>query len=321
MKKILVMGGSYFIGKAIVNLLCNQYDVYVLNRGTHPLPNEKAHQITCDRFNKKKMREILSQYYFDVVIDVSGVHKKEVEILVSSLNTENIKSFVFISSSSVYDIESLTVPFKETNKLSANSYWGDYGTGKIESESYLTSVFENSKINLYILRPPYVYGADNYAQRESFIFNRMYNNLPVIVPNTDYKLQFISAEDLAKTVLFFINSTLKGINVFNVGNKESVTIKQWVYSCEQAMGKAAEIIEYNYKSDNVLIRDFFPFHDYDNVLDVSKIKSFYPYEEPFINGLKKAYKWYLDNKKNILFKENVEHNLLKITEKYNIKKN
>lgn len=318
MKNILVMGGSYFIGKAIVNLLCNKYNVYVLNRGTHPLPNKNAHQIICDRFNREKMSSVLSKYYFDIVIDVSGVHKKEVEILVSSLNKETIKSFVFISSSSVYDIENLTVPFKENDKLSANSYWGDYGIGKIESESYLTSVFENSKTNLYILRPPYVYGADNYAQRESFIFNRIYNNLPVIVPNIDYKLQFISAEDLAKTVLFCINSTLKGVNVFNVGNKKSVTIKQWVHLCEQAMDKNSEIIEYNYKSDNVSIRDFFPFYDYDNVLDVSKIKSLYPYEEAFAGCLKKAYKWYLENRENILYKENVEHNLLKIAEKLKI---
>lgn len=315
MKKVLVMGGSYFIGKAIVNALCNEYDVYVLNRGTHPVPNEKAHQITCDRFQSEAIKSALFQHKFDVIVDVSGVHKEEVEILINALDTQSPENFVFISSSSVYDIENLTVPFKESDKLSANSYWGDYGTGKIESEKYLTQVFANSKTNLFILRPPYVYGADNYAQRESFIFNRIYNNLPVVVPDTDYKLQFISAEDLAKTVLFCINSTVKGINIFNVGNKESVTIKQWIACCEKAMNKTAEILEYDYKAENVFIRDFFPFLDYNNVLDVDKIKSVYSEEENFIEGLKKAYKWYLENKDNIPFKKDVESNPLKIVKK------
>ena len=48
--RVLVMGGSYFIGKMIVNALNdNNYEVYVLNRGSKQPDDRRAHQIVADR--------------------------------------------------------------------------------------------------------------------------------------------------------------------------------------------------------------------------------------------------------------------------------
>lgn len=51
MKKVLVMGGSYFIGKKIVEVLKNNYEVTVLNRGTKEEISGINH-IKCDRNDK-----------------------------------------------------------------------------------------------------------------------------------------------------------------------------------------------------------------------------------------------------------------------------
>lgn len=56
------------------------------------------------------------------------------------------------------------------------------------------------------------------------------------------------------------------------------------------------------------VRDFFPFNDYDNVLDVSKINKIYEKETNSIDGLEEAYKWYLDNTDEIVFKSSVTEN-------------
>ena len=79
-----------------------------------------------------------------------------------------------------------------------------------------------------------------------------------------------------------------------------------------AAGKKADIMEIDYAELNKNVRDFYPFFDYDNVLDVSKINQIICQETDFEEGLKKSYAWFLENKDNIVFKENVDKNLYEI---------
>ena len=93
-----------------------------------------------------------------------------------------------------------------------------------------------------------------------------------------------------------------------MGNKKCVTIKEWIECCENVVGKKAKIIEYDYNNYNRSERDFFPFFNYDNVLDVSKINEVYNMETDFKIGLKNAFEWYCNNVGNIFFKENITQN-------------
>ena len=309
-KQVLLMGGSYFIGKKIVDvLLDNNYSVYTLNRGTRENNNERIINLKCDRNDTQQMRTILSEYSFDIVIDVSGVNKPQVEILYNSLNKENLKHFVFISSSAVYDVENFNIPYNEETPLKETKYWTSYGTNKIQAEDFLIRKFQSSQSQLIILRPPYVYGENNYAQRESMIFEHICNNKPIIIPNNgNTNLQFIYTTDLANIIFNLLNTNLDKISIFNVGNKKSITIKEWIECCARVIGKKAKIIEYDYNKYNRNERDFFPFFNYDNVLDVSKINKLYNRETDFEIGLKNAYEWYCNNVDTIFLNENITQN-------------
>ena len=311
------MGGSYFIGRRVVEVLVeNNYEVYTLNRGTNNVFGEEVISLKCDRNNHIEMKKALSKYYFDVVIDVSGLNKSQSEILYNSLNLKWIKKFIFLSSSAVYDVENNKTPFSEDTPLGRNKYWGDYGTNKIEAEEFYEKVFSKTNCDLIILRPTYVYGEYNYAQRESFIFEHLENNRPIIIPNKgESRLQFIYSTDLANIIVRLIESNTEEVCIFNVGNKEGVTIKEWINYYERVVGKKGKFIEYDYKSKNIGERDFFPFFDYDNVLNVNRIKKIYSIETDFEKGLKNAYEWYCDNKKSIVFKEEVRRNEIEIVKK------
>ena len=210
-------------------------------------------------------------------------------------------------------MENNKTPFSEDTPLGRNKYWGDYGTNKIEAEEFYEKVFSKTNCDLIILRPPYVYGEYNYAQRESFIFEHLENNRPIIIPNKgESRLQFIYSTDLANIIVRLIESNTEEVCIFNVGNKEGVTIKEWINYYERVVGKKGKFIEYDYKSKNIGERDFFPFFDYDNVLNVNRIKKIYSIETDFEKGLKNAYEWYCDNKKSIVFKEEVRRNEIEI---------
>ena len=322
-KRVLVVGGSYFIGRSIVNTFLNaDYDVYVLNRGHVPVWDKRIHQIICDRDNGSMLKEALYKKEFEIVIDVCGLDSKQAERLCSALDRECIETFIFISSSAVYDIKSLDIPYKEGDSLAENPYWWDYGTDKIKAESYYRGHFIWTKTRLVILRPAYVYGENNYVQRESFIFKHVEEHKPVLIPASNPRLQFVYAPDLADFALKAAQSAKENISIYNIGNSESLTARQWVEACAAAAGGYVDIIEYDYETSGRNVRDFFPFYDYDNVLDVSKMKSLFHRETLFLDGLKNAYLWYRANAGSIEFKKNVamnEEQILKELEDARIK--
>lgn len=322
-KKVLVVGGSYFIGRSIVDaFLRGGYDVYVLNRGHVPVWDRRIKQIICDRDNGSMLKEALYQKDFEIVVDVCGLDSKQAEKLCSALDREKIETFVFISSSAVYNVKALEIPYKEDDSLAENPYWWNYGSDKIKAEFYYTGHFVWTNTKLIIIRPPYVYGENNYVQRESFIFKHIEENRPVIIPASNPKLQFIYAPDLADFALGAAQNAEENINIFNVGNSGYLTAREWVEACAKAAGGSAQIIEYDYELTGRNVREFFPFYDYDNVLDVTKMKSVYKWETDFIQGLKNAYSWYRKNADTIAFKENVtfnENQILEELEKARVK--
>lgn len=305
---ILVMGGSYFIGKRIVEVLLEKgHRVTVLNRGTRKNVYG-AESLICDRNDSEKMSSVLKNCSFDAVVDVSCLNGLQAQNLIKGLGLKQLKKLIFISSSAVYDVEKLSPPYKESYVLGYNKYWRDYGQNKIDAEKVYCDWANKNEISTVVLRPPYVYGEDNYAQRESFIFDHIENGCPILIPENDFKLQFIYSGDLAAVISHLLEIDTGLYSVYNVGNKKEITARQWIDECFIATGKKVEIISVDYKKYAKQIRDFFPFYDYDNYLDVSKINLIYDRETDMTDGLKNAYGWYMENRESIIFKENVRQN-------------
>jgi len=312
-EKVLVLGGSYFVGKKIVEYLAEQdYEVTVLNRGTKPVSIKNVTLLCCNRNDAKGMKEVLSGKTFDYVIDVSWQDVSWVKNLCDALDFASVKKLVFISSSAVYDVEHLQIPLKEDDALAENKYWTFYGTGKIDAEEYYSRELQDKPTSLVVLRPPYIYGEYNYAQRESLIFRQLVENKPVVIPKSNPKLQFIYTEDLAAIIDCLLKTDTGNEYICNVGNCKAVTSKEWVEACAMAAGKKADIMEIDYAELGKNVREFYPFFDYDNVLDVSKINQIISKETEFEEGLKKSYAWFVDNRENIVFKENVDKTLYEI---------
>jgi len=317
--KVLVMGGSYFIGKKIVHMLLDKgYQVTTLNRGSRPPADDRVHTILCDRHDPDQMKIQLKGKRFDYVVDL-GLNAGEVELLLSSLDTEDLKQFIFISSSAVYDLDQLTVPFKEDDRLAENSVWTFYGLRKIEAEAYLKTYFSGTDTGVVAIRPPYVYGEDNYAQRESFIFDHILEGRPLLLPNDgSTRVQFIYTSDLGSNILALMDQDLKGFNAFNVGNEEGITFKEWAQACARVAGRPLRLIEHTFQGQAREVRSFFPLYTYDNILDVKKIKAIDPKETPFEEGLEAAFDWFVANRDQITFKEEVKDHIDSLLKGYGV---
>ncbi len=302
MKKLLILGGTYFIGRKLVETVLeyNEYEVYLLNRESRKtFENSRVISIIADREDPVQMRAALKKYKFDYIIDISGLNKKHVDILFDAVNTTQLRKMVFLSSSSVYRDTADGIVKDEAAALGKNVFWGAYGTDKIEAEKQYRFYAEKYGIECSIVRPPYVYGEYNYARRESFVFDHILSGKPIIVPGKNNLIQFIYVGDLAEILLALLKTDGNRVEIYNVGNTVGVTMLEWLILCGYVVKRKPRI--YAYTENEFNGKEYFPFHDYDNVLDCSKIKKIMQDETDFIQGLKAAYHWYEENKGQIVF--------------------
>lgn len=310
MNEVLILGGSYFIGRQITEQCLDMgAAVTLLNRGSRPWTGRPISQLIADRLDSLQMKTALQGKRFDIVIDVSGLDRRQVENVCQSLEYPP-SQWLFISSSAVYDIDHCTLPILETGPLGENLYWGKYGTDKIAAEKAACDYCRRHGISLSILRPPYMYGEYNYVQRESFVFSHLTAGQPILIPARDCHIQFCYTRDLAVIVTELIRLNVPGTQIYNVGNRRAVTFSEWIQSCAEVCGMHAEIIPVHDLKWNA--RDYFPFRDYDNVLDVTRIHQIVTEDTPFETGLRRAYHWFCENRGEIVFKPELAANELQI---------
>lgn len=277
--KILVTGGTVFVSRFFAEYFADRgHEVLVLNRGTW----DQVKNVKLIKGDRHALGDFLKPYWFDAVIDVNAYDEKDICDLLKSLG--EFDRYIMVSSSAVYP-ETLVQPFKEEQKLGRNHFWGEYGTKKIAAENCLLKNVPNA----YIVRPPYLYGEYNNLYRESFVFDCAERDRAFYVPKDGkMKLQFFHVEDLCRFVELLIEKSPER-HIFNVGNKCTADICEWVKLCYNAAGKK---YEFRFVANNTEQRNYFPFYDYEYILDVEEQCKIMPDTMPLEKGLERAYEWY-----------------------------
>ena len=297
--KILVTGGTVFASRFTAEYFSKEHDVFVLNRNSRP----QSAGVTLINADRHALGDILKGYIFDAVIDVTAYTENDVSDLLSALG--DFKNYVLISSSAVYP-ETLAQPFKEDMRVGANSVWGEYGTNKIAAERCLSERVPNA----YIIRPPYLYGKMNNLYREAFAFECAERGMPFFVPNGgEMPLQFFDIEDMCRFIAILLEKQPEQ-RIFNVGDPDTVTVREWAKMCYKVLGKEPEIRNVLFRINQ---REYFPFYDYAYKLDVSAMSALMPDIKPFEVGLEQSFEWFSKNREEVRRKnlfEYIENNLL-----------
>ncbi|MBQ3265863.1 MAG: NAD-dependent epimerase/dehydratase family protein [Ruminococcus sp.] len=300
--KILITGGTTFVSKFAAEYYVKQgNEVFVLNRGSR----EQVKGVSPIVADRLQLGNRLKGEHFDLILDITAYTQEHIRALLDSGVT--FDDYIFISSSAVYP-ETNPQPFTEEQICGYNAVWGDYGMNKLKAERYLQARVPNA----YILRPPYFYGIYENLYREAFVFDCAMRDRAFYLPqNGGMKLQFFHVRDLCR----FIDALLDKYpdqRVFNVGNKESVTVKEWVELCYRAAGKSARFVNVD---KNVPQRDYFCFYDNEYVLDVTKQSALMPDALSLEQGLQEEFLWYKDNLDSIYnrkpYMEYIDQHLVK----------
>ncbi|MBU5462330.1 NAD-dependent epimerase/dehydratase family protein [Lachnoclostridium sp. MSJ-17] len=285
MRKILVTGGTNFVSRFTAEYFVKNGDeVYVLNRGSRKQVDGVT-LIQADRFD---LTDELRHLHFDAVLDICAYTGEHVNALLDALG--EFDDYILISSSAVYP-ETNPQPFTEEQELGANSIWGEYGTNKIAAERALRRRVPEA----YILRPPYLYGKYETVYRAPFVFDCALEDRRFFIPESDRWLQFFNVRDLCRFMDILLNDHPEN-RVFNVGNPEMTSVKDWAALCYKAAGKEPVLVRVD---DSFTVRDYFPFHPYHYYLDVTKQQELMPELTPLDEGIQEEFDWYNEEKPEI----------------------
>lgn len=270
--RVVVMGGSRFMGPAIVDrLLGSGHEVVVFNRGTRPLGRDGVEEVRGDRNDPDDLRQLADGPEIDAVVDMSAYERRQTSLLLDVLN--DVPLWVHCSSGAVYEPQH-TFPWTEETPYGPWSIWGQYGHEKLGCERELRD--RRSGATTVALRLPYVLGPGNYAPREEFVLNRILDDAPVLLPGDGQALvQFVDIDQVAAATLGALNIAADaGWQVFNVAGRGAITsLRGFVAICADIAGvrprvvttHADPLIDGRFAPDQA----FFPFPNEPYVLDLT----------------------------------------------------
>ncbi|MDE7265851.1 MAG: NAD-dependent epimerase/dehydratase family protein [Lachnospiraceae bacterium] len=216
--KILVIGGSYFLGRVFLIQAAKSHNITVVNRGTYSVEELGVHQIKGDRRNSLIWQENTEEY--DVIVDFCAYEKNDIATVLNNFSGK-AKQYIFISTVDVYkrglgQIKNENTPF-ETRAISGSA--GEYISGKVALEQELITECEKKNINYTILRPSIIYGPFNYAPREAaFIQLAVQNKMLPHITDAEGKFQFVYVKDVANAIIKCMLNETTYKNAYNICN-------------------------------------------------------------------------------------------------------
>lgn len=243
MAKILVLGGSRYFGKRLVNLLAGsgRHEVTAATRGQTEVRFEApVTRIRLDRTDEASLREAAAAGPWDIVYDNICYSPDEALAAVRAFKG-CVGQYILTSTLSVYKLGKVPLveadfdPYGYELKLGDRQAF-DYGEGKRLAEAAL---FQQADFPVSALRIPIVLGPDDYTRRLHFHVEHVQQELPIGVPNPEAAISFITSAETAKFLAWLGETGLTGpINACSDGN---VTIGGIVRLIESVTGKSARI--------------------------------------------------------------------------------
>ena len=234
--KVLVLGGTRFIGRELVEkLVKNKHAVTVLNRGNSPIkyPESVAH-VKMDRNKTAQLKEYLKDQFFDCVVDLSISEIQQAKDVVE-LFAGKTGRYILISSLFVY-------PYGQNlNEEQFDPYSFQYQNLNLSKVSSSDSkkiieaiILQNSKFIAVSLRLPFVVGVDDPQGKLKKLIQKVNIKEEIFLPNLDARISLINVEDTVRSILHLM--TMSKSNVFNCSPELPISIG--------AMMKIIEVITY-----------------------------------------------------------------------------
>lgn len=304
-RKVLVIGGTLFIGRALVSeLLKAGHEVWVLHRKPEHDLGKRVGSIVADRNDVEAMRSVLSTSNFEVVFDnvydwERGTTAAQVEAAARACGNR-LHRYVFMSSVAAYG-DGLN--HHEGDALAPDDHPDAYGRNKAMSERALFRLHQRMGLPVVTIRPPFIYGPGNPFYREAFFWDRMRDNRSIVLPGDGRRLmQFAYIKDLVRACLRAMEEPGAAGHAFNIANSRAITQADAIQAFADAAGKKPAVLRvpreriYHLGGHPMGPQLYFGLYfDLPPITQIvtkaQRVLGFHATD--FLVGLKETYRWYL----------------------------
>lgn len=258
--KILVIGGSYFLGRVFTMLASEKNEVTVLNRGTYSMEEFGAKCIRADRHDREALRP-LAEERFDAVVDFCAYRQGDIAGILEAF-AHQPGQYVFISTADVYKKwtgQKLT----EMSPLETRHFGGENGEyiwQKILLEQELVEECTKRGIAWTSVRPAVLYGPFNYAAREAGYVQLACMGQEILCPvGAGGRFQPVYVKDAAAMILALCKNTAAKNSAYNLAG-EPVDYEQFLDAFAEASGRKVHLVKF--PAGHEIFRDpnaFLPF--------------------------------------------------------------
>tara|TARA_E500000331_G_scaffold303889_1_gene306613 strand:+ start:50 stop:970 length:921 start_codon:yes stop_codon:yes gene_type:complete len=229
-EKILITGGSGFVGTNLINQLSNsKYDVFSLDIAEPKKITQEINYISMD-IRSKKIEDLIKKINPSIIIHLAAQASVSISsknpqldndinlngslnLFLNSINSE-LKKFIFFSTGGAIYGEKIGKKFDENDLPKPLS---PYGISKLNFENYLNYFSSQgiSKSEITILRPSNIYGPwqnpDGEAGVVSIFANKMLKKEDVsIFGSGDEYRDYIYVDDIINFIFKVLNSKIIG---------------------------------------------------------------------------------------------------------------
>ena len=329
--RYLITGGSGFLGINLIRYLLKKGIKNIISLDIAPFDyqdvKDKIKTIKGDIRDKNIVNNAIKQV--DIIVHCAAalpLYKKEdiystdvdgTKNLLEESYKNNIKKFIFISSTAVYGIPDHH-PLYEDDKLDGV---GDYGIAKILAEQVCLD-YRKKGMCIPILRPKSFIGPERLGVFALFYdWAKDRKNFPMI-GNGKNRYQLLDVEDLCEAIYKCIILENRIVNdTFNIGAKEFTTMKEDYQAVLDFAGYGRKIVSFPALPLIVILKilEFFhlsPLYKWvyetaskDSFVAIEKAEKILDFKTKFSNkeALIRNYKWYLENINEIKNTEGISH--------------
>ncbi|KGR86141.1 NAD-dependent epimerase/dehydratase family protein [Lysinibacillus odysseyi] len=242
MKRILVLGGTRFFGRKLVEQLLEEgHQVTIVTRGKMANPfGEHVQHITVDRGDKVAFAKAMEGQTYDIVYDNICYSPNDAKAFCDIFNGK-IGKLVFTSTLSTYEANGKAKTEKDFDPYTYEIVMGEtndftYGEGKRQAEAVF---FKYAEFPVVAVRFPIVLGIDDYTERLHFHVERVAAEKPIGFVNMDAEMSFITAEEAGRFLKWAGLSDAQG--PYNATAAGKISLKELMDLIEKATGKRAKI--------------------------------------------------------------------------------
>lgn len=248
--RILLIGGSYFLGGVFTLLASKEHELTLINRGTYSMQRYNVREYKADRKDINALRNIPQDYY-DAVVDFCAYDPGDICSILENVKGYPVltKKYIFISTVDVYErnvgyVKNETTPISTTRYDGTN---GEYIYKKIILEKELAEVCSKIGIDYTIIRPSIIYGPNDYTQRVEAFIKMVSNGTPILYPkDAKAKFQLVYVKDVVSAILAACKSTQS--HEYNVCPNDAIGYDGFL----DALAKVADV---PVKSEPVSMKD------------------------------------------------------------------